>query len=104
MSWPVRGIAAARHRLEIAGVVETVGAGVTDVAPGDRIIGVPVYAGGTSAGLAEQAVLKAWTPLPHGLDPVRAAALPMVVETAVRHLDALGIDSGSPLVVNGGPP
>ena len=88
--------------LEISGRVEAIGEGVTDVASGDLVIGVPDYAGRTSAGLADRAILKFWTPLPEGLDPVQAAALPMVVETAFRHLEALGVASGQTLVVHGG--
>ncbi len=87
--------------LEISGIVEAVGDGVTDVAPGDWIIGVPDYADRTSAGLADHAILKIWTPLPAGLDPIVAAALPMVVETAFRSLDSLGVSEGQTLVVHG---
>ena len=87
--------------LEMSGVVDAVGKGVTDVAVGDWVIGVPDYAGRTSAGLADHAVLKVWTPLPAGLDPVAAAALPMVVETAFRSVDQLGVTDGHTLVVHG---
>ena len=87
--------------LEIAGTVDAIGDGVTGVASGDWIIGVPDYAGCTSAGLADQAILAFWTPLPAGLGPVEAASLPMVVETAFRSLDSLGAASGETLLVHG---
>ncbi len=87
--------------LEIAGTVDAIGEGVTDVSVGDRVIGVPDYANGTSAGLADYAILGYWTPLPAGLDPVVAASLPMVVETAFRSLESLGVTSGQTLLVHG---
>ena len=87
--------------LEIAGTVDAVGDGVTDVRVGDRVIGVPDYATCTSAGLADHAILAYWTPWPAGLDPVVAASLPMVVETAFRSLESLGVTSGQTLVVHG---
>lgn len=87
--------------LELTGVVDALGEGVTDVAVGDWIIGVPDYAGRTSAGLADRAVLNFWTPLPAGFDPVEAASLPMVVETAFRSIDQLGVADGQTVVVHG---
>lgn len=87
--------------LEIAGTVDAIGEGVTDVSVGDRVIGVPDYANCTSAGLADSAILAFWTPLPARLDPVEAASLPMVVETAFRSLESLGVTSDHTLVVHG---
>ncbi len=87
--------------LEIAGTIDAIGDGVTDVLVGNRIIGVPDYANFTSAGLADYAILKFWTPLPAGLDPIEAASLPMVVETAFRSIESLGVMSGQTIVVHG---
>ncbi|MGI4748935.1 MAG: NADP-dependent oxidoreductase [Janthinobacterium lividum] len=87
--------------LEITGTVDAIGEGVVDVAVGDRVIGVPDYANCTSAGLADYAILQFWTPLPSGIDPVEAAALPMVVETAFRSIDSLAITGDHTLVVHG---
>ncbi len=87
--------------LEISGVVDAIGEGVTNIAIGDWVIGVPDYAGRTSAGLADQAILTFWTPLPAGLDPIEAASLPMVVETAFRSIDQLGVAGGQTIVVHG---
>ena len=87
--------------LDVAGVVETVGEGVTDVRVGQAVLGVPDYQGFPSAGASDQAVLAVWTPVPEGLDLVAAAALPMAIETACRCLDILGVASGRTLLVYG---
>ena len=87
--------------LEVTGVVDALGEGVADITIGDWVIGVPDYANRTSAGLADRAILSFWTPLPAGLDPVAAAALPMVVETAFRSIDQLGVTDGQTIVVHG---
>src|SRR5437588_749894 len=64
---------------EVAGVVDELGDGVSDVASGDRVFGFA--AGG---GAAELAVLADYAPIPPSLDFVDAAGLPVAVETAVR--------------------
>jgi NADPH:quinone reductase-like Zn-dependent oxidoreductase len=87
--------------LEVSGTVDAVGPGVTDVAVGDRVLGTADYAGETSAGAADRAVMDRWTRVPAGLDLVRAAALPMAVDTAHWHLDCLGVSAGQTLLVNG---
>ena len=88
--------------LDVSGVVDAVGEGVTNVRIGDRVFGVSDYLGCSSAGMADHAVLAVWEPVPDGLDLLEAAALPMAVETAVRSLDLLGVSSGQTLLVNGG--
>lgn len=87
--------------LDVAGTVEAVGEGVTDVRVGQPVLGVPDYQGFPSAGASEQAVLSVWTPTPSDLDFVDAAALPMAIETACRCLDILGVMSGQTLLVYG---
>ncbi|WP_432839403.1 NADP-dependent oxidoreductase [Dactylosporangium sp. CA-092794] len=82
---------------EAAGVVDELGAGVTDVAVGDRVFG----ACADGAAQAELAVLSAYAPIPPSLDFPAAAALPAAIETAVRALDQLGVGSGSTLLING---
>ncbi|MFD4482161.1 NADP-dependent oxidoreductase [Streptomyces sp. NPDC058471] len=81
---------------EAAGVVDELGAGVTDVAVGDRVFGL--CADGAQA---ELAVLSFYAPIPPSLDFPGAAALPAAVETATRALDRLGVGSGSTLLVSG---
>jgi NADPH:quinone reductase-like Zn-dependent oxidoreductase len=82
---------------EVAGVVDEVGDGVSDVAVGDEVFGFPTGGGGA----AEYAVLEAYARKPDGLDFAHAAALPVAVETAVRGLDLLGVGEGQVLVING---
>jgi len=87
--------------LEVAGVVDGVGEGVVDVAVGDRVLGVPDYAGAPIAGASDVAILAAWAKIPVTLDFARAAALPMAVETAYRSLDQLGVKAGTSLLISG---
>lgn len=89
---------------EAAGIVDELGAGVTDVAVGDRVFGFSA----DGAAQAELAVLAYCAPVPPSLGFAAAAALPAAVETATRALDQLGVgergaqggDSGT-LLVNG---
>ena len=87
--------------LDVSGAVEALGEGVTDVNVGDRVLGVPDFAGYPSAGAADYAILSVWTPVPQGLDLVEAAALPMAIETAYRCVDMLGVTAGRTLLVYG---
>jgi len=82
---------------EVAGVVDQVGEGVTDVRPGDRVFGFAAGGGGA----AELALLTDYAPIPPSLDFAEAAGLPVAVETAVRTLDLLGVTAGTTLLVNG---
>jgi NADPH:quinone reductase-like Zn-dependent oxidoreductase len=82
---------------EAAGVVDEVGAGVGDVAVGDRVFGFTAE----EAAQAELAVLSWYAPIPPSLDFAGAAALPAAVETATRALDQLGAAGGSTLLING---
>jgi NADPH:quinone reductase-like Zn-dependent oxidoreductase len=82
---------------EAAGLVDEVGADVTDVAVGDRVVGFCE----DGAAQAELAVLTYYAPIPASLDFAGAAALPAAVETATRALDQLGVKNGSTVLVNG---
>ncbi|MBF6173011.1 NADP-dependent oxidoreductase [Nocardia blacklockiae] len=82
---------------EAAGVVDEIGAGVSDVAVGDRVFGFSAE----GVAQAELAVLSHYAPIPPSLDFPAAAALPAAVETATRALDQLGVGDGSTLLVNG---
>ncbi len=82
---------------EVAGVVDEVGEGVTDVAVDDRVFGFS--ADGERA--AELALLADYAPIPPSLGFAQAAGLPVAIETATRSLDALGVRAGSTLLVNG---
>ena len=86
---------------DVAGTVDAVGDDVKDVAVGDLVFGTADFLGQPSAGVAEVAILDSWYPVPGGLDPIEAAVLPMVVQTAAWTLDALGLEPGSTVLVNG---
>lgn len=94
---PPRGIG-----FDVSGAVDAVGEGVTNVEVGDLVFGVPDYIGYATGGASDYAVLRIWELVPKGLDLVEAAALPMVVETATRSIDLLGLTSDQTLLVNGG--
>ena len=83
---------------EVAGVVDELGDGVTDVAVGDRVFGFAVGFDGA----AELSLLAEYAPIPPSLDFAGAAGLPVAVETAVRTLDLVGVGAGSTVVINGG--
>ncbi|MFL6116965.1 MAG: NADP-dependent oxidoreductase, partial [Catenulispora sp.] len=86
---------------DVAGTVEAVGEGVTDVAVGDPVFGTADYAGQPSAGAADRAVMDHWFAVPNGLDPTAAAALPMALSTAYWHLARLGLSEGRTILING---
>lgn len=86
--------------LDIAGTVDALGDGVSDVRVGDRVLGVPEFREYPTAGAADFAVLNVWTRTPDGLDTVDAAALPMAVETSHRCLAILGAAPGQTLLVH----
>jgi NADPH:quinone reductase-like Zn-dependent oxidoreductase len=82
---------------EAAGVIDEVGAGVADVAVGDRVFGFS----DEGAAQAEFAVLSHYARIPPSLAFPAAAALPAAVETATRALDQLGVARGSTVLING---
>jgi NADPH:quinone reductase-like Zn-dependent oxidoreductase len=86
--------------LDVAGIVDAVGDGVTDIDVGDRALGSVSFSSYPSAGASDSAVLERWGQAPDGLDLIKAAALPMAVETASLHLDALGPSSGQTVLVH----
>lgn len=88
--------------LDVSGTVDVVGEGVTNVTAGDSVFGVPDFQGQPSAGAADYAILSVWEPVPQGLSLLNAATLPMVVETATRTLDLLGLHEGQSILINGG--
>jgi NADPH:quinone reductase-like Zn-dependent oxidoreductase len=81
---------------DVAGVVDEVGDGVTDVTAGDRVFGVSD--GGAAA---ELALLTIRAVIPAALGFIDAAGLPAALETATRALGQLGVAGGTTLFVNG---
>lgn len=81
--------------MEVAGVVDQLGAGTAGATVGDRVTGW------TRRGAAELAVLDLWAQVPDGMDAAQAAALPVVGETARRVLRILDLKPGETLLVHG---
>ncbi|MEV8378839.1 NADP-dependent oxidoreductase [Kribbella sp. NPDC056861] len=82
---------------DVAGVVDEIGDGVTDVAVGDRVFGIS----DNQAAVAEYALLTFRAPIPPSLGFVDAAGIPVALETATRGLDQLHVTSGTTLFING---
>ncbi|WGS54056.1 NADP-dependent oxidoreductase [Paraburkholderia sp. D15] len=87
--------------LDVCGIVDAIGEDVQDVAVGDTVLGAADYAGCTSAGAAEQAILKHWTLVPAGLSPENAAAIPLSAETAFRSIESLEVRHGHTVLIHG---
>lgn len=81
--------------LDAAGVVDEVGEGVEEVEVGDHVFGEG------SSTYAEFAVLSAWARMPEGVTFENAAGYPSVVETALRIIREVGVQSGQTLLVSG---
>ena len=89
--------------MDIAGIVDEVGAGVsTGVAVGDAVMGMVVPKGAHGA-YREQIVLDARSvaPAPAGASHIEACTLPMNGLTARQSLDLLALSPGQTLAVSG---
>lgn len=101
----------ARHPLpgilgiDMAGVVEEVGSGVTRFQRGDAVYGMTGGVGGVQGSLAEYAAVDAdlLARKPANLSMREAAALPLVIITAWEGLvDRAGVKAGQSVLVQGG--
>jgi NADPH:quinone reductase-like Zn-dependent oxidoreductase len=82
--------------LDAAGVVEAVGANVTDLEPGDEVFG------SRSGTFAEYVSGRNFVPIPKGLTFEQAAAIPTAGQTALQGLrDKGGIQAGQRVLING---
>lgn len=84
---------------DLAGVVEDVGAGVSDFAPGDEVFGMI----GLLGAYAEYVVAKAehLAPKPRGLDFINAASVPLVALTAWQALfDTAQLQAGQRILIH----
>jgi len=93
-----------RHILgmDVAGVVDAVGSGVTAFKPGDAVMGAAFFDG--YGAFAEAVCVRedALVPLPRGLDFVQAAAMPLIGLTVLQALrDQLGVKPGQSVLVHG---
>ncbi len=82
--------------LELAGVVDAVGPGRTDVAVGEEVFGFAA-----TGSYAEYALSGAFARKPAGVSFEAAAALPVATETARRVLDLLAVREGETLLLHG---
>jgi NADPH:quinone reductase len=89
--------------IDYAGVVEAVGPGVEGVAVGDAVFGAvgKAYFGDGSWAEYVTAASGLAAPLPAGLDPTRAAALPTAGGTALALLDAVDLKPGDTVAIVG---
>jgi len=74
---------------------------VDDIANGELVLRRPLISLYSGAGISAP-ILTVWAPVPEGLNPFKAAALPMVVETASCSAGALGVVAGRRSLINGG--
>ena len=105
VDWKIRsGASAAFHEvafpaitgLDVAGVVDSVGDGVTAWRAGDEVFGVA-----DGGAVAEYTVIAHPARKPAEMGWTTAAALPSVTETGLRAVDLLGVQDGEVVVVNG---
>ncbi len=82
--------------LDIAGVVDEIGEGVSDVRVGDAVLGVA-----PAGSYAEYALARAWTAKPDQISWELAAGLPTVGEAAFRALKHLALADGETLLIHG---
>jgi NADPH:quinone reductase-like Zn-dependent oxidoreductase len=87
--------------IDVSGTVDALGEGAGDVAVGDLVFGTADWAGAATAGASDRAIMDHWFPVPPGLDPTQAAALPMALETAYQHLVSLGLSPEQTILIHG---
>ena len=87
---------------DVAGIIESVGSGVTGLAPGDRVMAMTHFPDG-AGGYAELAVIDAVlaVPISSATSFADAAATPLAAGTACLVLARLGLSPGSRLLVLG---
>jgi NADPH2:quinone reductase len=92
--------------LDLAGVVEAVGEGITAFTSGDEVFGMAGGVGGLQGTLAQYAAVDAdlIAHKPHNLSMKEAAAVPLVFITAWEGLvDRAQVKAGQKVLVHGGP-
>ena len=89
--------------MELAGVVDAVGSGITDWKPGDRVMAVVVPRRPEGGAMAESVVVPAASVarVPEGTSLEAAATLPMNGLTVRLALDLLALKAGATLAVTG---
>ncbi len=84
---------------DICGEIEAIGPGVQGLSVGQIVVGETL---GVFGGFADQAVAKAdlWVPVPDGMDPVTAAALPQPGGVALSGVGDF-VQAGQSVLING---
>jgi NADPH:quinone reductase len=82
--------------MEISGIVLSVGAGVTTIASGSRVVAVPIFGGYAERVLCRESNV---FPLPDGVDLVQAAAMPVAFLTARYAIAEARVRPGERVVV-----
>jgi NADPH2:quinone reductase len=87
---------------DVAGVIDSVGSGISGLVPGDRVMAMTHFPDG-AGGYAEFVVVDAdlAAPISSALSFVEAAATPLAAGTALAVLSRLGLPAGSRLLVLG---
>ncbi|BCJ36764.1 NADPH:quinone reductase [Actinocatenispora thailandica] len=94
--------AAAGLGWDVAGTIDAVGTGVDALAPGEAVFGFRDRLSAATGSHAELVVLDATAVAPAaGLDPLRAAAVPLNATTGWQGLDRLDLPAGDTLLVTG---
>lgn len=92
------GFAGATIGMEMSGTVVAVGTGVTDLVPGDEVMGIASQALSTHVTVARDGVTKT----PPGIDPAAAATVPVAFLTAYYAMVELGrIRKGDTILIHG---
>ncbi len=92
------GFAGATIGMELAGTVVQVGAGVTDLAPGDRVMGIGPAAFSTHVRVRRDGVTK----FPESLDFAGASTVPVAFLTAYYAMVHLGhVEPGETILIHG---
>jgi len=86
---------------EAAGVIESVGPGVTELKPGDRVSSIPAFSMAKYGTYGEYAVLpaSALTPYPQNLSPVEGASIWMQYITAYGVIEYGGLKKGQHFLI-----
>jgi NADPH2:quinone reductase len=89
--------------MELAGVVDAVGPGVTDLSVGEPVMAIVLPLRPQGGAQAEYVVVpvESVVPVPPGISLIQAATLPMNGLTVRRALDLLALPPGSTLAVTG---
>jgi NADPH:quinone reductase-like Zn-dependent oxidoreductase len=87
--------------IDVSGTVDAIGDGVSGIAVGDLVFGTADWRVAPAAGASDRAIMDHWTLVPAGLDLTQAAALPMALETAYRHLAQLRLTPEHTILIHG---